>query len=329
MTHPTATAFRILGHFWLEEVRAADMATIAALPELAETLPGHTAADLDALAVEYQRLFGFNLPPYESIFIDPSTMLLAPATERLVALYRRAGWTPPAGSRAGAPDHLGLELLALADFMEQQPPAAEQLLARHVALWLPAFVSALERLAPAPFYAALAGLTLQLTLSTLADVPSLSGNPFPVLPPPPVYRGSGPDEFSPGRADSPEPAEPELRLRDVVGHLLPPSQVGLYLTREDIARVAQNLGLPASMGDRRQMLESLFRQAGEFELVPALLAELTHLFDHAASTYTAWATDFPAWRGYADAWQSRLQTGQQHLQTLEQTLAQEQALWQF
>ena len=45
-------------------------------------------------------------------------MLMAPASDRVQALYRQAGWHIPDKSRAGAPDHLGLELLALADWLE-------------------------------------------------------------------------------------------------------------------------------------------------------------------------------------------------------------------
>ena len=78
MTEPLAPALRILSHFWLEELRIDDLSLLQSLPELAETLPQTGTAELTDLSVEYQRLFGFNLPPYESVFIDPSAMLMAP-----------------------------------------------------------------------------------------------------------------------------------------------------------------------------------------------------------------------------------------------------------
>ena len=59
------------------------------------------------------------MAPYESVFVDPSAMLDAPATARVVTLYKRAGWAPPPGARVAAMDHIGLELRALADF---RPP---------------------------------------------------------------------------------------------------------------------------------------------------------------------------------------------------------------
>ena len=95
MTCPIATTLRILCHFWLEEVKPGDAKTIIALPELAQTLFPVEAATFTDLAVEYQRLFGFNLPPYESVFVDPSAMLMAPATERVQNLYQSAGWSHP------------------------------------------------------------------------------------------------------------------------------------------------------------------------------------------------------------------------------------------
>ena len=71
MTAPVVAALHILSQFWLEEIRSDDVEIIAALPELAQTLPNFDSATLTELAVEYQRLFGFNLSPYESVFIDP------------------------------------------------------------------------------------------------------------------------------------------------------------------------------------------------------------------------------------------------------------------
>lgn len=329
MSDPITVALKILSHFWLEEVQESDDEIIVALPELAQAFsPG---PNRDDLAVEYQRLFGFNLPPYESVFVDPSAMLMAPATGRVQTLYQQVGWTPPAGIRAGAPDHLGLQLLALADWMEQrQTWATNRLLTRHLALWVPAFIFALQRLAPPPFYATLAELTLELILSTLPAQAVPGGDPFPNLPPPPIFRASGPDEFAPPSPPNSAPAEPELssqelRLRDVVKKLLPPCEVGLHITRQDIVRISQTLDLPVTMGDRFKMLESLFRQAGEFDLVPDMLAQLNQLFQRADQAYQSWANDFPAWGNYAEAWQLRLNTGKALLHDLAQTLSKEQA----
>lgn len=331
MTNPITTAYRLLGHFWLEEVKPVDADIIAALPDLAQTLSKIDAAALGQLAVEYQRLFGFNLPPYESVFIDPTAMLMAPATELVQALYRQAGWQPPAGTRSGAPDHLGLQLLALADWQEAGlTELAAQLHRAHLALWVPAFAQTLHRLRPHPFYAALADLTVDLILSTLPEpVAANDDDPFPELPPPPVFRDSGgPDAPAPafcptddGQCITTPPTEAELRLRDVIKKMLPPCEAGLFITREDIARMAQALKMPASMGDRYKMIETLFQQAGEFDLVPQLLAQFDQLFTRAAAGYQNQADAYPGWAGYAAAWQRRTTAMQALLQELSQAAA--------
>lgn len=326
-------ALRLLGHFWLEEVRPDDLAIIAALPELAETLPQVDAAAVTDLAVEYQRLFGFNLPPYESIFVDPAAMLLAPASARVQALYRQAGWTPPANARIGAPDHIGLELLALAE-MQANAEAKEELagLARHLhtmhlVLWVPAFVLTLRRLTPHPFYAILGELTLDLLLTTLpSDSPfnirhssfTIQSSqlidypdPFPVLPPPPVYKDRlNPDEpVFEENADFSPPASIELEmglgLRELVKRLLTPREAGLFLTQADITRISRTLDLPTVRGERLSMLETLFRQAGEYELVPMLLDQLRQLLAEVEAEYQTWAEEYPAWLPYAQAWRIR------------------------
>lgn len=318
MADPLAEAMRLLSHFWLEEVRPADLPVITALPELADTLAQTDKGTLSDLAVEYQRLFGFNLPPYESIFIDPSVMLLAPATARVQALYRQAGWMPPANIRVGALDHLGLELLALAELRTKAEAKKEfmglarRLQTEHLALWVPPLVLTLRRLAPHPFYAILGELTLELLLATLpADSLFASlADPFPMLPPPPLYKDRLNTEvdieeemdFSQDITTEPEAG---LGLRELVKRLLTPCEAGLFLTREDIAGISRTLDLPSLVGERASMLETLFRQAGEYQLVPALLDQLRWLLAEVDTTYQLWADEYPAWNPYARAWCKR------------------------
>jgi TorA maturation chaperone TorD len=301
-------ALRLLSHFWLEEVRTDDLTTIAALPQLAETLPQADGDALTELAVEYQRLFGFNLLPYESIFVDPTAMLLAPATARVQALYRQARWSFPAYARVAAPDHVGLELLALADMQakaeakEEQAKLAYRLQTEHLALWVPAFVLTLRRLTPHPFYAVLGELTLDLLLSTLpSPLPFTisSADPFPVLPSPPVYDDQG--QFIPL-----EERQEDTGLRALVKQLLTPCRSGLMLTRADITRISRALDLPTVMGERPYMLETLFQQAGEYELAPALLDQLRQLLAEVGSAYQLWTGEYPAWTPYAEAWRRRV-----------------------
>jgi len=323
------TALRILGHFWLEEVKAEGAEVISALPELAQTLPGLDMSILDELAVEYQRLFGFNVPPYESIFVDPSVMLMAPATERVQALYRQGRWNPPPNMRAGAPDHVGLELIALADWTETGLlDQARQLHTRHLALWLPPLAFTLRRLRPHPFYLVLADLTLNLVLSTLPDMPVSEAHEL--LAPPPfehdekvtVPQQSSSFRSAPGLDFSifSQDESQTIGLRDLVRQLLTPRMVGIFLTREDIARVSQALDLPGVMGDRSRMLDSLFRLAGQYDLLPALFERLDRLVEETDSAYQTLADEYETWRPHAQAWCERLTATRAAFEVLKVTL---------
>lgn len=289
-------ALRLLAHFWLEEVRPDDLATLHTLPGLTEGLGDASPAALTALAVAYQRLLDFNLPPYESIFIDPSGMLLAPATARVQALYRQAQWKLPSGARVGAPDHLGAQLLALAAMLDAgQYDLARRLHTQHLALWLPCLVEALPSTRPHPFYRTLAELTLHLLLESLPpDALAPGHDPFPDLPPPTLYHDGG------------VPNEEDLRLADIARRLLRPREAGLYLTREELARLGHDLALPPVMGERGHMLETLLRSAGQYDLALALFERLAARLEMARATHRGWAADYPAYAPYAAAWEGRL-----------------------
>ncbi len=317
-------ALQMIGNYWLEEIRSEDLPLLAQLPGLAETLAGAQPGELIDLAVEYQRLFGFNLPPYESIFIDPSAMLNAPATVRVQQRYLQAGWAPPAGVRFAAPDHLGLELLALADTLQQTDlPAAgyPPLLTAHLALWAPVFLLTLNRLKPHPFYAHLAELTLGLILETLPEDPlSIGANPFPSLPPAPIYRGTyqpPPGQFALEAEELGEQPRQGKSLREVLERLLVPRQAGLYLTRQDLAAVAMELDLPRVVGDREHMLKTLLQLAAQYELLSELFEQLVGLCQSNAADYVDLAQTNPVWAVYAKAWQARLDTTIQFLRQLD------------
>jgi TorA maturation chaperone TorD len=329
MTEPIIAAFRILGHFWLEEIKPDDLETITALRELAQTLPNTNLATLTDLAVEYQRLFGFNLPPYESIFADPSAMLMAPATERVRALYQQGGWQLPRGIQIGVPDHLGAELLALADWLAAgRTDLAHHLYGRHLALWAPVFVITLRRLTPHPFYNILGDLTLDLLLTTLPEeaVP-INSDPFPDLPPPPIYRGTYdratdlPDSENLGGPRQSEGSEEEaITLHNLISQLLPPRQAGIFLTREDIALISRRLHLPIGLGERFRMLDSLFRAAGQYDLIPDLFDQLNQKLLAANAAYQHLTDEYMVWKPYADAWGQRLSVTKANLEMFKQSV---------
>lgn len=332
-------ALRLLGRLWVEELRPEDLPQLAALPELADSLGLPGSADLIELAAEHQRLFGFNLPPYESVFLDPSGMLDAPATSRLRALYHTAGWSPPEGLRAAADDHLGLQLLALADLAAGgHADMAERLLTEHLALWAPLCVAALRRLMPHPFYQALGAISLGTLLNALPS--AITAPELPDLPPPQRYAGSSDgssdggagrvpetpawavplspqrdSEAADGDADGPfrpapghgfRPADDGQDLAALVEDLLLPRSAGIFITRRDIAAIAHDLGLGAPAGERRRMLEGLLRGAGGLGLADPALRSLDALLAEEGETLAAWAEAWPAWSAVGGLWRACL-----------------------
>jgi TorA maturation chaperone TorD len=348
-----AEAARDLGGLWLGEVREADLERLRGLPVIGDSLRSADAAQdravdgsgtavgqpddsalIDDLAVEYQRLFGFNLPPYESIFVDPSARMQAPATQRVQARYRALGWAPPAEARIAATDQLGALLLAWAAALEAgESEIAALLVQEHLGLWLPTFVEALQQLRPHPFYDSLGALTLGLVMSAQGERES-GYDPFPDLPDlpePPRRRLDETKSVAPiveavvaaaqrslapaasvdrseRRSDGDE-AEGASGpgLRELVRHLSRPRSAGLYLGRQDLADIARACGLPHQSGERQRMLESLLRSAGEHDLVPAVTAALAARLDEAAASYQSWEACWPAWAPIGAAWRRRLE----------------------
>lgn len=306
-------ALRLLAHYWLNEVQLADLVNLEKLPALGTTLPSTpdaAAGALDDLAIEYQRLFGFNLPPYESLYVDPAVMLDSPATARVRQLYLTAGWQSPGEARTAAPDHLGLELLALADLLENASPFAAQLWQTHLALWIPVYTLDLARQQPHPFYAVLGELTREIVLAELVSENLPPKDPFPDLPPPPTYRASlgEPIQEDMGEAaELPRQTEPESEnLRKVLQRLLTPCRAGLYLTRQDIHNWSRQVNLPAGIGERSHTLSMLFKLAGQYDALSELLAEFKDLLQSTDEAYAALAQAYPAWEVYAQAWRQRL-----------------------
>jgi hypothetical protein len=92
----------------------------------------------------------------------------------------------------------------------------------------------------------------------------------------------------------------------------------VFLTRADIARLASSLELPSPVADRLQMLRGLFAAAGQFDLLPAMLAGLHDLFSAEAARLQEVVTGQPAWAPYGEMWQRRLQAGLTLLEEMQQ-----------
>lgn len=305
---------RLLADLWLAEPSDEVVDALRRTPALAAAVPaGPAAAVRLALAVAWLDLVSRQVPPHESVFLDPTAMLDAPATARLRDTLDRAGWSMPPGLRVPAADQLGVVLLALSDLCDRDglAEAASAVLVDHLLVWLPLFGDAVAHAAVHPLYAAAADATVDAVLD-LADrlpaaaLPASAAAVVPALPPPPRYRANGAGDGVEAWPVDDGAAPGDARLRDVLDALLVPREAGLYLGRADIARCAAALDLPVGLGDRRLLLRGAFEAAGRHDAVGPFLDALDRRWAAAAAAHARLAAAHPSWTVYAAAWRARI-----------------------
>ncbi|HYU20126.1 MAG TPA: hypothetical protein VEQ11_15670 [Chloroflexota bacterium] len=101
----------------------------------------------------------------------------------------------------------------------------------------------------------------------------------------------------------------EVTLRDLVHYLLVPARCGIYLSRDDLARIGRRLGAPPAPVSRGLMLEHLFRAAGRDGRVVELIDALTERVSAWQARYDDWRARYPSW---TESWQ-RWRRGSDHL----------------
>ncbi len=262
-------SYALLGRLFLDGAQPDLLPFVRAIPALARTLP--EPWDADEAAALHQHLWGFNVFPFESVFLDDSGLLGGAATERVHAHYQNAGFA--SAPSATSADHIGEELRFLAFLCGAEADAWEDGLAptaramqqrqrdwieRHLLRWLPPLLLAVRR-QQHPFYQALAELTLEVVQAHSEGL-SLVAVPW-ALP-------AAPDLLSDERTG----------LREIAAYLITPPHSGLFLSRDDIGALARAHGLPRGFGSRQQMLVNLLRAAAQYEALPSLLASLIALF---------------------------------------------------
>ncbi len=265
-----------------------------ALLEILRDLPGFVElvydTPLEELQAEHQRLFGLNVYPYESIYVDTDLMLHTAAADQVMLLYEACSYEVDI-QRTGAPDHLAIELNYMAHLLAAEAhgdtPAISlqsRCLHEHLARWVPICAASVLRIGAHALYRAAAELTIELVLSDLARILVLN---IPLTP-----QSTPPDE--------------EPGIGRIVRQLLTPCEAGLFLSRADISGLGRALRLPASMTDRFQMLRGLFDAAAQFEQLPALLDLLDQQFAAANTTYVDLINQYPAWAIYGGEWCRRV-----------------------
>ncbi len=280
---------------------------VQAIPELSAALEDKPAAEH---AADHYGLFGLNVFPYESVFLDPANTLGGAVTHGVAGFYAQAGFE----CAENTADHLGCEL-ALLSFLcaaeveagnlpeqERARGLQQHFLHRHLLRWLPAFVQAVRQQGQA-FYRALAALTLEVVCS---HVETLGAGltfhaPF-VLPDPPALLD-----------------DPHTGLKEIAAYLTTPAHSGLFLSRDDIGRLGRGQNLPRGFGGRRQMLTNLLRAAAEYDRLPHLLADLRGLTGEWAAFWGEMATR-PGLAAIAAVWGERLEATQDCLERIAAAL---------
>jgi putative dimethyl sulfoxide reductase chaperone len=308
-------AYDLFARLFLDGPSPATWERLAVIPDLKKTLGNAQALrdhEADQAASHHFHLFGFNIFPYQSLFLDVEGSLGGQESERVLRYYRQAGFNLWPGTPMGiypsgeSPDHIGLELAFLGFLSGAEADALQdgealhalriQTLQRdfldlHLLPWLPVLVQAIS-MQEAPFYTELARLTLELVSEQRAAL----GNELAVrraafaLPHPPALMENE-----------------KTGLKDIASYLLTPGYSGFYFSREDIARLGRVHRLPRGFGGRTQTLTNLLRTAADYDQLPMLVSDLLTLLDEWQAAYQTYAEEVHLWESFAEAWIDRLQ----------------------
>lgn len=276
-------------------------------PDLAERV-----ADIPALAplaasdaaVEFERVFLRGAAPYESVFRSSDGRRGGPIAARVADTYVEVGFDEldQGRWRVAGPDHLGLELRALAHLIATEAAAWDSdrpdeagmhvetqrvFLADHLATWAEVALDAAALAAGDGPYAALIVAVRDVVRSEIDLV-----RPAPVLDTV-VHEGSSTAApMGPGR---------------LARHLLAPDRCGLWLSTDDIARGAQRLGFPWRPMDGRSNLTPLLRAALDAGELPGLVEPWIELARITAGRHRERAETQPGAEAIWRSWEQRAQ----------------------
>jgi hypothetical protein len=215
-------------------------------------------------ASAYTDTFVFRLYPYASVYLGAEGMLGGEARDRVAGFLAALGQVPPP-----EPDHLALMLgtyarLAEAEGVESDVQRREYLrgarrafLWEHLLSWLPVYLDKLAQVAPA-FYRRW-GELLRAALDAEAEALGAQR----ALP---LHLREAPSLADPRATlseDTHAPSSEDARTsssEDFLRTLLAPARSGMILVRDDLARVASELGVGLRAGERLYALRSLMGQ---------------------------------------------------------------------
>jgi putative dimethyl sulfoxide reductase chaperone len=263
-------AYRCVAELFRSGLSSSLRAHVAAIPSLVG--PASALLDAETAAVEHQRVLGFEVFPFEGVFLDPEGRASGFGADALQQDYREAGFVPRSGCEG--PDHVAAELdfIAFLCAWEAAASTAEasavqdrqrEFLDGHLLDWLPALCWALGRQS-SPFYAALSRFALELALDHRARLGPPRAPVSPSLWPV--------EDFL---------ADAATGLREVAAFLLVPRRSGVFLSRGELTRAGRLCGVPTGFGSRLDMLHNLLQSAAELNQLGPLLAEIEGIVEEA------------------------------------------------
>lgn len=237
----------------MEVIRA--LATLAEPPHPAHA-PIARALNLPDLPrpADHTELFLFQLYPFASFHVGADGMLGGEAADRVAGFWRALGREAP-----DEPDHLTALLglyAGLADAEARESAGAGRILRResrkallweHLLSWLPPWLHAVSEIAPL-FYRRWSELLRAALFSEAAEL-------------------GAPDRLPLHLREAPLLEDPRTSGGGVfLRQLTAPVRTGMLLTRADLARCADDLGLGRRAGERRFVLKALLSSIPEAAL---------------------------------------------------------------
>ncbi len=298
--------YALLGRLYRRALDDEAMDYVRAIPRLAASVAPE--ADLDELAAAYQDLFGFNVFPYQTLFLDPAGRLGGPEKVRVQQSLAAVHYRP---DPENADDHIAGELALLAFLCGAEADARRdgldatanevvarqaEFLADHLLRWIAPFVAAVQRTG-APFYRELAALTLDFVANhTSAHLSAATSVPL-----------------SPAALSLEDDA---TDLRAIVNHLLQTPASGIYLARADLMRLGRTFNLPRGFGDRRQLFLNLLRTAATYDAFITLVNALADDANDFDQRYAAMAAGHPTLTPWITPWREQAQATEELLRRL-------------
>lgn len=305
-------AYDLFGRLYLQGLTDELWPIVQRVPELTDATP--EVFDADKAAADHYRLFGLNVFPYASLYLDDEGRIGGPVTDYVRHQFRQIDLGVDLSQESA--DHLGHELIFLGFIASAEADAwgdstdvevarmqhiQRHFLDRHLSWWLPVFAHAVRR-QKYSFYTTLADLTLELVLDHRAALdPDVAESLTPALGTPPKLL----DDQNTG-------------LKDIAEFLSMPAWCGVCLSRDDIARLGRSERIPRGFGGRTRMLANLLRSAAEFDRLESVMNRLLDWLEDWRTHYCALRKNsIPCMEAVADFWLERVENTTHMVQRLQ------------